>query len=48
MKLIYSQMTRRGLLRSGLALGAAAFLVPGVFAEQLARTHVAVQPLTLC
>src|SRR5438552_4366967 len=31
-------LTRRGLLRGGLALGAAAFTVPGVFAEELART----------
>src|SRR5438128_2409274 len=31
-------LTRRGLLRGGLALGAAAFFVPGVFAEELART----------
>src|SRR5881394_2868189 len=31
-------LTRRGLLRGGLALGAAAFLTPGVFAEELART----------
>lgn len=31
-------LTRRGLLRGGLALGAMAFFSPGVFAEQLART----------
>jgi protocatechuate 3,4-dioxygenase beta subunit len=31
-------LTRRGLLRGGLALGAAAFFTPGVFAEELART----------
>src|SRR6476646_464826 len=31
-------VTRRGLLRGGLALGAAAWFVPGVFAEELART----------
>src|SRR4051794_22866651 len=31
-------LTRRTLLRSGLTLGSAALLVPGVFAEQLART----------
>ena len=31
-------LTRRGLLRGGLAVGAAAFFVPGAFAEQLART----------
>src|SRR5438552_3130534 len=31
-------LTRRGLLRGGLALGAAAFLAPGAFAEELART----------
>jgi protocatechuate 3,4-dioxygenase beta subunit len=31
-------LTRRGLLRGGLALGAAAFFVPGAFAEELART----------
>jgi protocatechuate 3,4-dioxygenase beta subunit len=33
-----SFVTRRGLLRAGLALGAAAYFVPGVFAEELART----------
>jgi protocatechuate 3,4-dioxygenase, beta subunit len=31
-------LSRRGLLRGGLALGAAAFLTPGAFAEQLLRT----------
>jgi protocatechuate 3,4-dioxygenase beta subunit len=31
-------LSRRGLLRGGLALGATAFFVPGVFAEELART----------
>jgi protocatechuate 3,4-dioxygenase beta subunit len=31
-------LTRRGLLRGGLALGVAAFTVPGVFAEELSRT----------
>jgi protocatechuate 3,4-dioxygenase beta subunit len=31
-------VNRRGLLRGGLALGAAAFLTRGAFAEQLART----------
>jgi protocatechuate 3,4-dioxygenase beta subunit len=31
-------LTRRGLLRGALALGISAFTVPGVFAEQLART----------
>src|SRR3954468_2294590 len=38
MKLLESLLTRRGLLRGGLALGAAAYFTPGVFAEQLART----------
>jgi protocatechuate 3,4-dioxygenase beta subunit len=33
-----SFLTRRALLRGGLALGAAAFFTPGVFAEELART----------
>src|SRR5438874_8665143 len=33
-----SFLTRRGLLRGGLALGAAAFLTPGAFAQQLLRT----------
>jgi protocatechuate 3,4-dioxygenase, beta subunit len=31
-------MSRRGLLRGGLTLGAAAFLVRGAFAEELSRT----------
>jgi protocatechuate 3,4-dioxygenase beta subunit len=31
-------LSRRGLLRGSLALGAAAFLTPGAFAEELART----------
>jgi protocatechuate 3,4-dioxygenase beta subunit len=31
-------VSRRGLLRGGLALGAMALTVPGVFAEELART----------
>jgi len=31
-------MSRRGVLRGGLTLGALAFFTPGVFAEQLART----------
>src|SRR6476646_9902797 len=31
-------LTRRGLLRGGLALGAAALFTPGAFAEELART----------
>src|SRR4051812_33030380 len=30
--------SRRGLLRGGLALGAAAFLIRGAFAEELTRT----------
>jgi protocatechuate 3,4-dioxygenase beta subunit len=33
-----SLLTRRGLLRGGLALGAAALLTPAAFAEELART----------
>src|SRR5436190_13544397 len=33
-----SLLTRRGLLRGGLTLGAAAFLTPGAFAQQLLRT----------
>jgi protocatechuate 3,4-dioxygenase beta subunit len=33
-----SFLTRRGLLRGGLALGTAALFTPGVFAEELART----------
>jgi protocatechuate 3,4-dioxygenase beta subunit len=35
---LHSSLTRRGLLRGGLALGAMAYFTPGVFAEQLART----------
>src|SRR5436309_10352545 len=31
-------LTRRDWLRGGLALGAAAFFTPGLFAEELART----------
>jgi protocatechuate 3,4-dioxygenase beta subunit len=31
-------LSRRGLLRGGLVLGAAAFVTPAVFAEELART----------
>src|SRR5438445_571087 len=38
MKPIEPVFTRRGLLRGGLALGVMAFTVPGVFAEELART----------
>ena len=38
MKPIDAFLTRRGLLRGGLALGAVAFFTPGAFAEQLART----------
>jgi protocatechuate 3,4-dioxygenase beta subunit len=38
MKPFASSLSRRGLLRGGLALGAAAFFMPGAFAEQLART----------
>src|SRR5438045_2757017 len=33
-----SLLTRRDWLRGSLALGSAAFFVPGVFAEELART----------
>lgn len=33
-----SSLTRRSLLRGGLALGSAAFFTPGVFAEELVRT----------
>jgi protocatechuate 3,4-dioxygenase beta subunit len=33
-----SFLTRRNMLRGSLALGAAAFFVPGVFAEELTRT----------
>jgi protocatechuate 3,4-dioxygenase, beta subunit len=35
---IDSLLTRRNLLRGGLALGASAFLVRGAYAEELART----------
>jgi protocatechuate 3,4-dioxygenase beta subunit len=35
---ISSFLSRRGLLRGSLALGAAAFFAPGAFAEELART----------
>jgi protocatechuate 3,4-dioxygenase, beta subunit len=38
MKPIEPFLTRRGMLRGGLALGIMAFTVPGVFAEELART----------
>src|SRR3954470_665324 len=38
MKPIDPLLTRRGLLRGGLALGATMFLTPGAFAEELART----------
>src|SRR6476659_3222714 len=38
MKPIEPSLTRRGLLRGGIALGAMALAVPGVFAEELART----------
>src|SRR5713226_2633103 len=38
MKLIDPFLTRRGWLRGSLALGAMAFLTPGAFAEELART----------
>jgi len=38
MKPITSFLSRRGLLRGGLALGAAAFFARGAFAEELART----------
>ena len=38
MKPIEPFLTRRGLLRGGLAVGAAVFTVPGAFAEELART----------
>jgi protocatechuate 3,4-dioxygenase beta subunit len=38
MNLVPSILTRRGFLRGGLALGAAAFTAPGAFAEQLLRT----------
>ena len=35
---IDSFLTRRNLLRGGLALGASAFFVRGAYAEELART----------
>ena len=35
------------MLRGGLALGAAAFIVPGAFAEELARTLAGHAPLTV-
>src|SRR3954468_22013266 len=35
---IESYLSRRNLLRGGLALGVAALFTPGVFAEELART----------
>ena len=38
MRPISSFLSRRGLLRGSLALGAAAFFAPGAFAEELART----------
>jgi protocatechuate 3,4-dioxygenase beta subunit len=38
MNLVDRYLSRRGLLRGGLALGALAFVTPGLFAEQLART----------
>jgi len=38
MSLIHPFLTRRGLLRGSLALGAAAFFTSGAFAEELART----------
>jgi protocatechuate 3,4-dioxygenase beta subunit len=38
MKPIDSFLSRRSLLRAGLSLGAAAYFVPGVFAEELTRT----------
>jgi protocatechuate 3,4-dioxygenase beta subunit len=38
MQPIPSNLSRRGLLRGGLALGAAAFFAPGAFAEELAHT----------
>src|SRR5947199_10499937 len=33
-----SFLSRRGLLRAGLVLGASAYFVPGALAEELART----------
>ena len=38
MKPFASYLSRRGLLRGGLALGAAAFFTRGAFAEELSRT----------
>jgi protocatechuate 3,4-dioxygenase beta subunit len=38
MKAVHPFLTRRALLRGGLAMGSMALFVPGVFAEQLART----------
>jgi protocatechuate 3,4-dioxygenase, beta subunit len=38
MNLLDPILTRRGLLRGGLTLGTLAWFVPGVFAEELART----------
>jgi protocatechuate 3,4-dioxygenase beta subunit len=38
MTIVDRSVSRRAWLRGGLALGAAAFLTPGVFAEELART----------
>jgi protocatechuate 3,4-dioxygenase beta subunit len=38
MQWLDSLLTRRGLLRGGVALGAVALFTPGVFAEELART----------
>jgi protocatechuate 3,4-dioxygenase beta subunit len=39
MKQIDTVLTRRGVLRGGLVLGAAAFFTPGVFAEQVELTR---------
>src|SRR5262245_47602143 len=38
MRMFDSFLSRRGLLRGGLALGAASLFVPGAFAEELSRT----------
>src|SRR6476620_4548899 len=38
MQPVFATSTRRGFLRGGLTLGAAAWLVPGAFAEDLLRT----------
>src|SRR5688500_2782044 len=35
---MHALLSRRGFLRGGLALGAAAFATPGLFADQLLRT----------